>query len=231
MKHLFTFFIGLFVAFSLTAQQSNILKFESSDTMNAKFDPALDEYVIKGSIKNISATTQKIKWKRKYTQFASGCESTICDLLCYSSNINESPKELVLLPNQSVPIESHFYKECAQNGGTSFRMTFHPSNDLTNVLYTVVFNCGTTTNVSDLEKENIKITPNPVSQYFKIKDANNSVGAINIYNMTGRLIKNLDQSDSDEYFIGDLPSGLYLVRLSDKNNKTIKTLRINKNNP
>ncbi|MBK8724046.1 MAG: hypothetical protein IPL95_17910 [Saprospiraceae bacterium] len=47
MKQLFTLF-GLF-AFSLFAfaQQSSILKFETSDTMYAKFDPALDEYAIK----------------------------------------------------------------------------------------------------------------------------------------------------------------------------------------
>ncbi len=231
MKQLFTLF-GFF-AFSLFAfaQQSSILKFETADTMFAKFDPALDEYAIKGSIKNISGVTQKIKWKRKYLQIADNCEATICDNLCYSSNINESPKELTLLPNASIPIESHFYKECAANGGTSYRLTFHPSTDLTTVLYTVVFNCGTTTAVSDLEKDNIKITPNPVSQFFKLKDNFSNVSNINIYNMTGRLIKNLDAIDSDEYYIGDLPNGVYLVRLSDKNNKTIKTLRINKNNP
>ena len=84
---------------------------------------------------------------------------------------------------------------------------------------------------NDLEKDNIKITPNPVSQFFKLKDNFSNVSNINIYNMTGRLIKNLDAIDSDEYYIGDLPNGVYLVRLSDKNNKTIKTLRINKNNP
>ena len=230
MKQLFTLF-GLF-AFSIFAfaQQSSILKFETADTMFAKFDPAIDEYVIEGSLKNISSTTQKIKWKRKYLQIADNCQSYVCDINCYATSTNESPV-LTILPNASIPILGHFYKECAANGGTSYRLTFHPSTDLTTVLYTVVFNCGTTTSVSDLEKDNIKITPNPVSQFFKLKDNFSNVSNINIYNMTGRLIKNLDAIDSDEYYIGDLPNGVYLVRLSDKNNKTIKTLRINKNNP
>lgn len=230
MKQLFTLvFVFAFSILSF-AQQSSVLKFETADTMYAKFDPSLDEYVIEGSIKNISNTTQKIKWKRKYLQIADNCESYICDINCYAHTTNESPV-LTLQPNASIPILCHFNKECAANGGSSFRLTFHPSTDLNTVLYTVIFNCGLTTNISDIEKESVKITPNPASQYFKLKDNYNIVGNINVYNMTGRLIKNFDPIESDEYYIGDLPGGVYLVRLTDKYNKTIKTLRINKNNP
>ncbi len=76
--------------------------------------------------------------------------------------------------------------------------------------------------------DDIKLYPNPAGDYFRIENGVN-IKDIEIINVLGKTIKTFSaQSQSDNFYIGDLSTGLYLVRMSDKNKSVIKTIRLQK---
>lgn len=76
--------------------------------------------------------------------------------------------------------------------------------------------------------EDLRIFPNPVTTTFEIGHSDR-VAKVNVINMVGREIKAFDYADKETYDIAELPQGMYLVQLKDKNDKVIHTQRIKKN--
>lgn len=76
----------------------------------------------------------------------------------------------------------------------------------------------------------IKVYPNPATEYIMVSE-NNQIDKVMIYNVLGKLVKTFDAESHKKYQIGDLPKGMYVVRLLDSENKLIKTRRITKRNP
>ena len=77
------------------------------------------------------------------------------------------------------------------------------------------------------EKIDVKIFPNPTINYFKISE-NDKIKKIEVFNLTGRVVKKYKYSKGADYFIGDLPKGIYLVQFSNSRDKIIITKRISK---
>ena len=73
----------------------------------------------------------------------------------------------------------------------------------------------------------IQVFPNPAAEYFSITP-NLNVEYIAIYNLLGRQMKSFTYSESDRYFIGDLPKGMYLVQMSGRDSRLITTQRLSK---
>ncbi len=76
----------------------------------------------------------------------------------------------------------------------------------------------------------IRVYPNPAIDYIMITD-NDNVNQIWIYNILGRRVKTYDVERNTKYDIKDLPRGMYIIRLVDRNSELIMTRRINKINP
>jgi hypothetical protein len=74
----------------------------------------------------------------------------------------------------------------------------------------------------------LKVYPNPASDFISVSDQNDHTGFISIYSIMGRNLREFDYSKDDRYYIGDLPKGIYLVHLQDKNKKTIASQKIEK---
>jgi hypothetical protein len=72
----------------------------------------------------------------------------------------------------------------------------------------------------------IYLYPNPASNYFTL---NTTISKVEIYSITGQLIKsfNANQSKENQYSIGDLNNGIYLVKTwnENKESKTMKLLK------
>ena len=76
--------------------------------------------------------------------------------------------------------------------------------------------------------DKINVYPNPATDYFKIKNGEN-VHTVLIYNIVGRQMKRFKvDSQEDRFNIGELPKGMYVVRLMDDKNEVIQTIRMNK---
>jgi hypothetical protein len=77
------------------------------------------------------------------------------------------------------------------------------------------------------EKVDIKVYPNPVVDNLRVSD-NNDIDQVQIFNLVGKTVKSYDYLKGRNYYVGDLPKGIYLVQFSDRKSKTIVTKRISK---
>ncbi len=82
-----------------------------------------------------------------------------------------------------------------------------------------------------LDKQEIKVFPNPATQYFKLTDKSESVAMINIYNIVGKKMETFNVAEGSEYRLDRFPKGIYLVQLIDINNKIVATQRLNIKKP
>jgi type IX secretion system substrate protein len=119
---------------------------------------------------------------------------------------------------------------CEPNGNAgqaSINVDF-VNNDTEEVLGSIVWICDATpVSTNELEKANIKLFPNPASDYFELVNAD-KVDQIIIYNILGKQVKYFGKED-ESYLIGDLVKGLYLVQLIDLDTEATKTLKLKKN--
>lgn len=75
--------------------------------------------------------------------------------------------------------------------------------------------------IDDYAKQNFLVYPNPVSDYLILK-SDLDIKDIFIYNASGQLMKHLKPSlNLDEIYLGDLKSGIYILKINDKNNVMI----------
>ncbi len=80
----------------------------------------------------------------------------------------------------------------------------------------------------DGNSEEINIYPNPATDYFMVKNEV-AVNRLQVFNVIGRQMKDfLVLNEQQQFNIGDLNSGLYLVRFLDEKGNIITTKRINK---
>lgn len=77
-------------------------------------------------------------------------------------------------------------------------------------------------------KSDLSVFPNPACDFISVQDNHELVGQVAIYSLIGRKLKEFDFNKGEQYPIGDLPKGMYLVQLIDKNREIIKTQKIDK---
>ncbi|RZJ36415.1 MAG: T9SS type A sorting domain-containing protein [Flavobacterium sp.] len=72
----------------------------------------------------------------------------------------------------------------------------------------------------------VNLYPNPSREYFTV---NTSTAKLQVFSLTGQLVKSFDGTNSEghQFFINDLPNGLYLVKVTDlaSREKTMKLIK------
>jgi hypothetical protein len=86
----------------------------------------------------------------------------------------------------------------------------------------VVLNISAVTGVDDLtNKDTIHITPNPTGHYLHVSSSKDLSNAkIRIFDAQGRLLSQ-PLMKHDGIYVGDLPSGLYLIEITEAKNKSV----------
>ncbi len=225
-QNLLLFF--LIFSISLSAQVTlNLTEPTGSTTVLASDD----DITAKGFIKNESEDTVTVMWKRNVIELKDGWETAVCDKnLCYIPSYGETSAadgtNLVLAPGEESNFDVHVYPD----GTEGFAIVEVTATDITNAENTVTgryeFNQNSTSTVN-FTKAAIKIYPNPTIDYISISEAD-QVERLIIYNIVGRPVKLFDANYYNRYDVMDLPTGMYLVRLMGKNDRTIKTVRLSK---
>ncbi len=77
------------------------------------------------------------------------------------------------------------------------------------------------------QSEDIRVFPNPVVDYFEIGHSER-VATIQVINMVGREVRAFDYKPQSSFSISDLPQGMYLVQLRDREERVIHTQRVKK---
>ena len=77
-------------------------------------------------------------------------------------------------------------------------------------------------------KGGLSVFPNPATEYITVNDAGESIEQVAIFNLVGKKVKEFEFVRGESYPVSDLPKGIYLVQLLDRNKRTIKTQKVEK---
>ena len=227
MKQTLLLFFLIF-SISLSAQVTLKLTEPEGSTTALASD---DDVVAKGFLKNESEDTITVMWKRNIIELKEGWETAVCDKnLCYVPSYGETSAadgtNLVLVPGEESNFDVHVYPD----GTEGFAIVEVTATDINNAENTVTgryeFNQNSTSTIN-FNRTDIRIYPNPTIDFISISEAD-QVKRLIIYNIVGRPVKFFNANFHNRYDVMDLPTGMYLVRLMGKNDRTIKTVRLSK---
>ena len=82
--------------------------------------------------------------------------------------------------------------------------------------------------VDDLgTNDQIKLYPNPTTASFQVSE-DQDVKKISVFSILGRHVADLDHRAGEIHDVSYLESGMYLMRMIDKDNETMKVMRLDK---
>lgn len=81
--------------------------------------------------------------------------------------------------------------------------------------------------VMDIEnKDDFKLFPNPTNTFFSIKTNSQDGFKINIFDVNGRLIKEMDKNIENVYDVSSLSDGTYFIQITMNTSNSISTFRL-----
>lgn len=159
-------------------------------------------------------------------------ETFLCDRnLCYTKFVRNCPESMVNAfdaNEEFYPFILHVKPEGVEGEGT-LCIRFHiPQSTGDSISVDHCFDILATSNdVTEIAIEEITIFPNPTTDYFQIK-ADEGIRKVGIYNVVGKLIKEVDHTQGQTHNVETLNKGIYLIRLIDDNNQIVKTMKLSK---
>jgi Secretion system C-terminal sorting domain len=190
-----------------------------------------DSFEIKGkaTFKNTSSATKKFTWVRNILSIASGWQALVCDnKSCWSSTVGTAPEQIELAPNGTSNLDVYI-RPSGKGGTASVEVRVSEVGNDANAA-TAKYTFSSTTSTKDVKNttSNVRIYPNPATDYFMLMDNNDAVDRVVIYNIIGRQVRSYKAVDGTKYTVNDLPEGLYIIRLLNGAGTTVKTVRLNK---
>jgi hypothetical protein len=79
--------------------------------------------------------------------------------------------------------------------------------------------------INELEKESIKVYPNPTSDYVYIKlKSNSKIEQVEIYDLSGKIVKQINIKE-DKIDLSFLEKGIYILKLKNSDIQPIKIIK------
>ena len=224
-KHLpFWILLSLLPCFSISQAQVAI-KPAIFDFKGKPTEPLI-KYDVK--VINTSGDSVKLLWSQRLNNVPAPWQSYICDKnLCYDTSIYSCPVENpnILAAGDSMLIQMHLLPHGVEGTG---EYAVNLLDTVGNVVGTITGNLiiNLSSSSSQAEKNSkLSVFPNPASDYFQTSDLP-GLKVVEIFNLVGRKMKSFDAAPQQQYFVGDLSEGIYLVALVDAYGKKLKTVRL-----
>ncbi len=238
-KTLLTISFVLVFAAVLTAQSFTITPiptYAEANLQDASTYPG--DVVAHAEITNNTSETLDLRWIRTELVMPTGWASGVCDInYCYDTDV--SRRDFQLPPNGKGILDVHAYPGgipgSLENGAIPGEAIIHvrvsDKNNATDTL-TGIFNFNVTgdplVSVDEVELKKLSIFPNPTSDYFELSSLiDNEIATVAVHNILGSQVSLYNASDR-RFDVGDLPNGMYLISLQDKQDVILKTLRLQK---
>lgn len=74
----------------------------------------------------------------------------------------------------------------------------------------------------------LSVFPNPATENIAVQDNADAVGQVVVFNILGKKVKAFEAAKGENYYVGDLNKGVYLVQLLGHNKQILKTQKIEK---
>ncbi len=229
-------FIPLFILFLIqySVQAQDLVAEQASVNVDVLMDGA--NYYEFIDFTNNSSTDMEVEWARVTNDLPDGWLAFICieGGSCYNSTTDASPagEDWVIPAGESRWLEVQFRADAvngtAVEGTGTVVLSMTDKNNANNTASATWVGTASVSPVKDLEQEDIKIFPNPASNFIKLSNSS-IVEQIEVFNLIGRKVKTFfDVAEGSLYNIADLPKGIYMIRMLDADNETLVTKRISK---
>ena len=156
-------------------------------------------------------------------------EFQLCDKnTCYVWGLEACPEgnPAVFNANETFTYNLHMNPHnVAGVGDVLLNITAEDGSILTSI--PVHYDVEETSSTLDIDIKQIKIYPNPTTDFIQIANDNN-VAKVAIYNIVGKNLKTSAHYTGKSHDVSSLQKGIYLVRLFDENDKVLSVLRLNK---
>ena len=87
---------------------------------------------------------------------------------------------------------------------------------------------GTALSAQNNSKPDLSVFPNPATEFISVQDKNDAVGFLSVFNLVGKKVKEFEFVKGDQYYIADLPKGIYLVQILDRSKHNLTTQKFEK---
>jgi hypothetical protein len=184
-----------------------------------------------GHVHNTSTSPVTIKWERNEVYLSGEHITTaVCDpVQCWFPGVGS--KSFGLAPNTGGELTVHFYNALfdpapgmAGSGIVHLKMTNlgNPADTMT-----AVFTYSTLTGTKDLPAANVKLFPNPTTDYFTLENGE-EVASMRLYALDGREMARFVNTSDNTYSIANIPVGNYVLSFEDKNGNLFQAVEIHK---
>jgi len=225
MKKIFTLIILLT---GLTAYSQD---FElSPDVIDFNLDGSEEAFKIGYVLKN--NTDASLNWYWTLTlddDFPKEWEVQICDqTLCWAVGTLTRPTDddgnLLIASSETNPSQTYvLVNSVGVAGSGSAKFCIYDDKALTSEVACTSFS----TSVSQESLADINIFPNPANDFFQLSD-NQEVSSIQMFDIVGKKVMDIEHTNNKQYDISHLRNGLYIVRLLDRSGAQVKSLRLSK---
>jgi hypothetical protein len=223
MKQFFTFLLFFGVISFATAQiQLNIASLKINMSVKATDTDVTGET----HVKSTSTTKKTYQWERIVTNLPSGWKTQVCDPnLCYGSATSSAQFDLD--PGQEFQLILHVKPDGTDGLGlVQVKITEVGTANSVVVEFDVNDFTSNTQNLDEFAAVNVY--PNPIRNYFTIENAPNLVQSVQITDMSGRNVFEMNSTSNMRYDVPDLRKGTYVLMLRDDAQIVRKSLIINK---
>mgnify|MGYP002076073804 CR=1 FL=1 len=216
-------FISILFLFSIRLGSQTVLVISPATSSVTVKSTDLD-VAAKASLKNTSQDTIIVKWTRKIENITQGWSSAVCDKnFCYIPTVDSM--RLIMAPGETSNMDIHVYPG-GISGSAKVSLTIEQiARPETRINATYLFNQSTPIKSDD--KDAIQLYPNPTQDYFMVNSPT-VIGKIELYNITGEKAKVYYAYKNKRYYIDDIPSGIYMVRLFNLQEEILKTVILKK---
>lgn len=236
MNKKYTYCLFLFALLISLNAAAQIIE-ATSDSVFANGSASEFELVGGNYIENNTDNELTIVWKRTVNNLPSGWTSSICDkVACWAANIDS--KSFSILGNKTEKLDVHFYPN--NNPGTAYvEMLAWVQGDSANTVVKSTYKAtaDVSSNVVSAAKKNynISIYPNPVKDNMFISGLpENQSFKVEVYSLLGTkvvsygLSGNTAQGGIHQVEMQELPKGVYMIRIMDKNMNLIFNKSVSK---
>ena len=210
-------FAFLFLGHNLTAQDIYISP-NPVFTQNVMFDDF--EGVGHSLFYNEDESALNFTWEIIVVEKTDGWNVAVCDVVqCYLPTV--SSQSFDLPAGTAGDMDVHVYPGGIEGAAiieVNVYETDDPSNNTTGVYF---FNH--TVGITEKFSEAIKVYPNPTQDFITIDNSENQVSAVELYNVSGKMVLRSDLNGNDRISLQELASGNYILKLVDANANIVST--------
>lgn len=188
------------------------------------------------TLRNESDQTISIKWERVEVELPGGWETLVCDKIsCYEPIVysNIAPEigmdaPVILAPGDTTNLDVHVVPKGVA-GNAEIRIDVSLVDDPDNVLLSgsYTFNAALVSSTEIIDKARLAVFPNPATDYVQVQGAPNDSRLV-VHNILGRQLRSFNLAPGSRHYVGDLPTGLYLASVMNRNGDIVRTFRLSK---